>query len=102
MSEIYDFGYLASKVEKADFLYEPFKHIYLENFFSDEHFREIISSSEIGAPVASNDSELIDGLMRNGFKPISFPGCVTDIRKYIDWHEAVSYTHLTLPTTPYV
>lgn len=83
----YDFGYLIEKIETQDFDTLPFKHIYIENFFSKEHFDEIISSKEISSPTANNDKELIDGLLERGFKPIPFPGCVTDIEKYIGWHQ---------------
>ena len=83
----YDFRYLSKKIFEADFIKEPFKHVYIENFFSEEHFDEILNSQEICAPDASNDKELIDGLIQKGFKPIEFPGCTTDLGKYIDWHE---------------
>ena len=80
----YDFRYLSNKIFEADFIKEPFKHVYIENFFSEEHFDEILNSQEICAPDASNDKELIDGLIQKGFKPIEFPGCTTDLDKYID------------------
>lgn len=83
----YDFRYLIDKIEAKDFETSPFKHLYIEDFFSKEHFEEIISSVEIRSPEAHNDKELIDGLMEKGFKPIPFPGCVTDIQKYINWHQ---------------
>lgn len=83
----YNFDYLIDKIKDAAFENIPFKHIYIDDFFSEDHFREIIESSEISSPIAGNDRELIDGLTGKGFKPISFPGCVTDIQKYISWHE---------------
>jgi hypothetical protein len=87
MNGNYDFSYLIKKIEQAEFVHEPFKHIYIENFFSDEHFEQVINAPEISSQLAANDSELIEQLMRKGFKPISFPGCVTNIDKYISWHE---------------
>ena len=83
----YNFRYLIDKIEAQEFETLPFKHIYIEDFFSKEHFEEIISSAEISSPNAANDKELIDGLVEKGFKPIPFPGCVTDINDYIKWHE---------------
>jgi hypothetical protein len=83
----FDFRYLIEKIEAKDFDVSPFKHIYIEDFFSNEHFDEIISTDEISSPEASNDKELIEGLLEKGFKPIPFPGCVTDINDYIKWHE---------------
>jgi len=81
-----DFDYLIEKIEKAEFEFSPFKHLYIESFFSDDHFNEIKNSEEIAAPQAKNDEELIDGLTNKGFKPIPFPGCVTDAKRYIAWH----------------
>ena len=86
-SKNYDFGYLIKKIMDSDFCVEPFKHIYIENLFSETHFNEIINSTEISNPKATNDRELIQGLIDKGFDPIEFPGCVTDIEKYITWHE---------------
>ncbi len=83
----YDLSYLIKKIEESDFQVTPFRHIYIENFFSQQHFNEIVQSNEIKSPEASSDAELIDGLYDSGFKIINFPGCVTDRKKYIGWHE---------------
>ena len=85
MSDAYDFEYLIQKIDEAAFSTEPFRHIYLEDFFSADHFADILASDEISAPPASTDRELIDGLIAKGFKPISFPGCVTDVDQYLTW-----------------
>jgi hypothetical protein len=82
----YDFDYLVEKINNSDFSLSPFKHIYIEDFFSQEDFDEIISCDEIAPPAATNDGQLLDGLIQKGFKIISFPGCVTDREKYIGWH----------------
>ena len=82
-----DFTYLIEKILNSDFTQKPFKHIYIEDFFSQTQLNDILNSTEISAPIASNDKELIDGLISKGFKPISFPGCTTDINKYIKWHK---------------
>ena len=84
----YDFTYLIDKILDAEFEQDPFVHIYLEDFFSAEHFEEIINSDEIIAPDALNDRQLIRGLQERGFKPINFPGCITDIDAYIRQHES--------------
>ena len=65
MSNTYDFGYLTDKIINASFSLEPFKHIYIEDFFTESHLSNILSSPEISAPVASNDKELIQGLIDN-------------------------------------
>ena len=35
---MYDFEYLIKKISDAQFLLSPFKHIYLEDFFTLKHF----------------------------------------------------------------
>lgn len=90
---MYDFNYLIEKIKLADFSESPFKHIYLDSFFSDDHFKEIISSEEIEAPSADNDEDLIEGLYDKGFKVIPFPGCITDHKEYIAWHNGAESKH---------
>jgi hypothetical protein len=86
------FSYLVEKIYEASFNEEPFKHIYIENFFNDSDFKEIITSDEISTPIASSDSELIEGLKQKGYKVISFPGCITDQAQYIKWHSSKANT----------
>ena len=95
MKTEYNFDYLIEKINDIDFETSPFKHIYIENFFSAEHFDEIQSAQEIASPQAKNDEELIFGLKEKGFKPIQFPGCVTDEKKYIKWHskDSIAQNH---------
>jgi hypothetical protein len=80
------FDYLINKIIDADFSHQPFKHIYIDNFFSEEHFIKIISSREIKLSKSNSDDELFNNLFKNNYKIISFPGSITDHKKYIDWH----------------
>ena len=41
------FKYLIDKILKEDFKKEPFKHIYIENFFEEEDFDLIVNLSLI-------------------------------------------------------
>ena len=84
---MYNFDYLIKKIKEANFIYEPFKKIYIENFLSQEHFDKIINSDEVKSLKARDDKELIDGLIDKGYLPIEFPGCTTNLKKYIKWHE---------------
>ena len=84
--ETVDFGYLAEKITAAPFSDDPFRHVYIDDFLSQEHFNQILSCSEIAAPPASNDKELFSLLRGQGYKPIPFPGCITDEDAYIRWH----------------
>lgn len=82
---MFDFSYIIEKINISPLSTLPFKHLYIDDLFSTEHFEAIISSPEIHAPVASTDEQLITNLLQEGFKPIPFPGCVTDSRKYLAW-----------------
>ncbi len=83
---MYDFKYLIDRINKAKIINHPYNHIILENFFSESHFNEILSSPEIISPKVNSDLDLINSLEDNGFKSINFPGSVTDKDNYIDWH----------------
>ena len=61
------FSYLIDKIDKASFEDQPFKHIYIENFFNNSDFEEIITSDEISVPRLI-DPELIEGLKKKGTK----------------------------------
>jgi len=89
------FSYLIDKINVAPYTNEPFKHVYIENFFSDKDFQEIITSNEISTPKALSDQELIEGLKEKGYKVIHFPGCITNVKQYIKWHSSKGKTTRT-------
>ena len=83
-----DFSYLANKIIKSDFSEKPFKHIYIENFLHEKHFKAIIESNEIESPKnIKNDKELIYGLYDKGFSPINFPGSAKNSSEYLEWRK---------------
>ena len=80
-----DFSYIAEKIENAEFCYEPFKHIIIDDFFSGEHFSRIINSPQIRTPHFNANQDVIDGLLRLGYVPQPFPGCITDTKEYVEF-----------------
>lgn len=86
----YDFSYLIEKIETAAFEAEPFQHLHIENFLTDEHFQAVISAKEINTTETKSAAELIDLLEENGYKAINFPGCVTSKTEYLRWLEGNS------------
>ena len=70
-------NYLLDKINNSILSYKPFKHLYIENFFSDKDFDNIINDEQIRIPIASNDSNLIDILQNKGYGIIKFPGSIT-------------------------
>jgi len=81
-----DFKYLINKILESPIRNEPFPHIYVEDFFSDDQFQEIISSPEINIKQSFTDKEVFKNLFTQGYKIIDFPGCITDQDRYIAWH----------------
>lgn len=82
----YNFSYLLEKITLASFKNEPFKHLYIEDFFSSEHFNAITASPEIKIPPARDDEDLIEKLHAQNYREIQFPGTTTDLASYIKWH----------------
>ena len=68
----HDFSYLIEKIERAQFKEEPFRRIYLEDFFSPEHFNAITASAEINTRPAQTGAELLNLRKKHGFRPIAF------------------------------
>jgi hypothetical protein len=82
---MYNFDYILDKIVSAPFSKYPFKHIYLENFLSDEHFKHIVNSEQIKLTQFSSTEELISALLTKNYSPVSFPGCTADVIEYITW-----------------
>lgn len=80
------FDYLIDKIVAAPFETEPFTHIYISDFFSDEDFAELTAAPEIHLGEASSDQELFEKLFDAGYKIVPFPGCITDKNLYLKWH----------------
>jgi hypothetical protein len=81
------FDYLIDRVQSADIATEPFHHIYIEDFFSDEDFAEIVSAPEVNLTPATSDEDLFEKLFGAGYKIINFPGSITDREKYLRWRK---------------
>lgn len=81
------FDYLIEKIKKADFEISPYKHIYIENFFNESDFNEIIKSNQNLIENVNNDEALFEKLESSGYKIIEFPGCITDKKRYMKWRE---------------
>lgn len=74
------FDYLLDKVRDAEFVEEPFKHLYIEDLFTPDDFEAITSCPEIAIAEARDDDDLFQKLFDAGYKIIDFPGCTTDMK----------------------
>ncbi len=81
------FEYLCDKISSAEFKYEPFKHLEINNIFEQKDFQIIIDQDEINFPNFENDEKLIKHLENSNYKAIPFPGCITNSKDYIKWHK---------------
>jgi hypothetical protein len=82
-----EFDYLLDKVRSAPFEEEPFQHLEIQNFLSEEHFHALTHEPQLDLPASRDAGDLIDRLERTGYTIIPFPGCVTSRREYLAWLE---------------
>lgn len=80
------FTYVIDKIRNAEIISEPFRHLMLYDLFTPEHFSAITAVPEINIAGMRSDEELFDTLFAQGWKIISFPGCIVDHKLYLDWH----------------
>ena len=78
-----DFTYLIEKIKEAPFSSTPYKHITIDNLFSDNHFNAIINDPQIKTCKFKTHRDLLDSLISIGYSPAEFPGCITCIENYL-------------------
>jgi len=81
-----EFSYLLDKIKDAEFKTEPFKYLYIQDFFKPEHFDLLTSNEQINTKEVQTTEELIELLDKLGYAPIPFPGCTTSVTEYLDWY----------------
>ena len=80
------YEYLLEKILDHQFEKNPFKFLYIEDFFSKAHFEMLTTASQINLKKFENTEELIKELDEQGYAPVSFPGCTTSVGKYLAWY----------------
>jgi len=80
------FDYILDKINSSEFESTPFRHIYIKDIFSEEHFNKIIESEDINLKPVETNEQLFSELKTRNYKPINFPGCTTDEAYYDRWH----------------
>lgn len=81
-----EFKYITDKILDAPFHTDPFKHLYIENLLSKEHFELLQYSEQIKLPPADTTESLIKTLKNKDYSSIKFPGCTTSIKEYLKWY----------------
>ena len=87
------FNYLIDKINATTIDHTPFAHIQINDLLTPEHFAQLIAAPEIAVQSPPSDAQLFDALFAAGYKVISFPGCITNHKTYIDWHRDKSANH---------
>lgn len=78
-----EFQYLSQKIKDAEFSFEPYKHLLIENFFNDEHFKLLTTHPKISLPPQMSTEDLIDTCLENGYLTKTFPGALSDSKEYL-------------------
>ncbi len=92
------FDYLLAKIEQAEFLDEPFRHLEIRDFFTDQDFASILEAPEIRIDGAADDRQLIEKLRALSYKPIEFPGTASSIGDYLAWRDDPGHLHTNIDT----
>lgn len=82
------FAYVLEKIEKARFTDLPFRHLRIDDLFSQEDFLSFTGASEVKLERQSSDGELLDTLSDRGFEIIDFPGCFNRREDYLRWRKS--------------
>ena len=80
-----EFAYLSDKIASAEFSTDPFNHIYVENFLSDEHLELLIASNQINLPCYESTKLLVESAIKHGWSIIEAPGCVSSLEEYLEY-----------------
>ena len=82
-----DFNYLIDKISEASFNFEPFKFIYIQDFFTKDHFDRITKCKQITVPQFDSTEHMCQELKTTyKYKPFPFPGCTTSVSSYLEWY----------------
>ena len=81
------FNYILEKISDGEIEQVPFPHLEITDLFEADHLTQIINSPEIKVPAASDDEGQFEKLFSAGYRVVEFPGCTTDYREYLAWHQ---------------
>ena len=82
-----EFDYLGEKILNAKFEGYPFKHLYIENFLSQDHLDLLNNNKQIKLDIQKDTKSLIKEIKSQGYEAIKFPGCTTSVSAYLNWYE---------------
>ena len=77
-----EFDYLINKIENEPFKDDPFPHLEIKNFLSQDHLEIIKNDKQIHFETCKNLDDLYAKLINKGWQIQSFPGCIDNWSKY--------------------
>jgi len=77
-----NFDYIIDKIKSAKFINDPYPHLYIKDFISEEHLGIILKDTQIHFKEVFTDDELYNELIKQDYKIQQFPGCVSTWIKY--------------------
>jgi hypothetical protein len=77
------FKYISEKILNANIETDPFKHILIEDFLSEEHLNIILNDSQVHFEEVDTTEEIMELLYKNNYEVQTFPGCITDPMDYV-------------------
>lgn len=66
----------------AQIINEPFPHLDINNFLSEEHLKIILTDNQIHFNIIDNNDNLYKTLIQNDWKIQNFPGCISNWEEY--------------------
>ena len=78
-----EFSYLSDKILGAEFIKEPFPHLQIENFLSDDHLGMVINDNQIHFEEQVDNINLLQPLLNKSYEIQNFPGCCVDPWDYL-------------------
>lgn len=81
------FSYLGQRILDAPLLTDPFPHIELRPFLSDEDLALVLGDWRVHFPPVTDVWALVGMLATQGYKVQQFPGCTTNLREYLEGRE---------------
>jgi len=82
---MHNYKYILDNIKQAEFIAEPFPHLEINNFLSEEHLAIILADDQIHFEPKADNQQLYEALVGNGWKIQQFPGCTPSWEQYLNY-----------------
>lgn len=77
-----EFDYIKDKIIHAEIVHEPFPHLEIADFLSEEHIAQVLTNTQIHFDEQHDLETLYSTLMDSKYQIQAFPGCVSSWEDY--------------------